>query len=193
MSKRLKYSANLHGHFFSTRGRPCDVTVSGRFHSMRLRFYLHGALWCALFALFVGISIPNVGRAVLENKIGPASPNHSTDSYLEGLTRVRNGSELFSSLIDTLPQDESIVIFVDSESSPSKFLGMIVAYLSWPHRVKTVAVTPATFADEVAAVKQDSVGAAVFCALKPPVWVKNKSDFGTRITFVPIASLTPNP
>src|SRR5262245_43042293 len=101
---------------------------------MQLRFYLHVALWCALLALFVGISIPNVGRAVLENKIGPVNPNHSTDSYLEGLTRVRDGSELFSTLIDTFPRDKSIVIFVDSESSPSKFLGMVVAYLSWPHR-----------------------------------------------------------
>ena len=158
-----------------------------------MRFNFHVALWCALFALFVGISIPSVGRAVFENKIGPVNPNHSTDSYLEGLSHVRNGSELFSTLIETLPGDKSIVIFVDSESSPSKFLGMVVAYLSWPHLVKTVAVTPATFADEVAAVKQDSVSAAIFCALKPPVWVKNRNDLGTRITFVPIASLNPNP
>lgn len=160
---------------------------------MRVRSYLHVTLWCVLFAAFLAISIPSVGHAVLENKIGPVNPNHSTDSYLEGLTRVRNGTYLFSQLIETLPRDKSIVVFVDSESSPSKFLGMIVAYLSWPHEIKTVVVTPASYAADVGAAKQDSVGAAIFCALKPPVWVTNKTDFGTKITFVPISSLNPNP
>lgn len=160
---------------------------------MRTRFYLHVALWCVLFAIFLAVSVREVARAVVENKIGPINANHSTDSYLEGLTRVRNGSELFSNLLDTLPRDRSIVIFVDSESSPSKFLGMVVAYLSWPREVKTVAVSPANYASEVESVKQDSVGAAIFCALKPPVWVKNKTEFGTRITFVPIGSLNPAP
>jgi len=66
---------------------------------MRIRFYFHVALWCALCAVFLARSIPIVGPAVLENKIGPVDPNHSTDSYLSGLTHVRNGSELFSNLI----------------------------------------------------------------------------------------------
>jgi len=160
---------------------------------MRVRSYLHFALWSVLFAFFLGISIPSVGRAVLENKVGPVNPDHLTDSYLEGLTRIRNGSELFSRLVGTLPRDKSIVILVDSQSSPSKFLGMVVAYLSWPHEVRTITVTPVTFAGEVTAVKQDSIGAAIFCALKPPSWVTTRTEFGTNITFVPIASLNPNP
>src|SRR5205814_8829534 len=119
---------------------------------MRTRFYLHVGLWCGLFAIFLFFSLPIVGPAILENKIGPINPNHSTDSYLEGLTRVRNGTELFTDLIETVPRDKSIAIFVDSESSPSKFLGMVVAYLAWPHEVKTIAVTPATYAREVTSV-----------------------------------------
>jgi hypothetical protein len=160
---------------------------------MRIRFYLHLLLWCVLLAIFLAIGIPTISRAVLENKIGPVNPNHSTDAYLEGLTRVRNGSELFLNLLETLPREKSVVIFVDSESSPSKFLGMLVAYLSWPRDVKTIAVTPASYARDVESVKQDSIGAAIFCALKPPVWVKTETNFGTKITIVPIASLNPNP
>ena len=160
---------------------------------MRIRFYLHLALWSALFAIFLTLSVPSVVRAVLENKIGPINPNHSTDSYLEGLTRVRNGTELFTDLVGTVPRDKSIAIFVDSESSPSKFLGMVVAYLAWPHEVKTIAVTPATYAREVASIQQDAIGAVTFCALKSPVWVKNKTDFGTKITFVRAAALNSNP
>jgi hypothetical protein len=145
-----------------------------------------------LFVIFLASSIPSVGCAVLENKIGPVNSNRSTDLYLEGLTRVRD-SDLFLQLVERLPRDKSIAIFVDCESSLSKFLGMVVAHLSWPHEVKTVMVTPATYAGEVVAVKQDSIGAAIFCALKPPAWVKTKTDFGTAITFVPITFLNPNP
>src|SRR4051812_37512103 len=119
---------------------------------MRARFYLHLALWSALLAIFLTLSVPAVIRAVCENKIGPVNPNHSTDAYLEGLTRVRNGTDLFTRFVETLPREKSIVIFVDADSSPGKFLGMVVAYLSWPHEVKTIAVTPATFAQEVASV-----------------------------------------
>ncbi|PYS71274.1 MAG: hypothetical protein DMF73_11060, partial [Acidobacteria bacterium] len=85
---------------------------------MRVRFYLHVAFWCALFALFLAISIPTVGPAARENKIGPVDPNHSTDAYLSGLTHIRNGSELFSNLIDSLPRDKSLVVFVSAGSSP---------------------------------------------------------------------------
>ena len=160
---------------------------------MRTRFYLHIGLWCALFAIFLGLSIPSVIRAVLENKIGPINPNHSTDAYLDGLTHVRNGSESFWRLIESTPRQKSIVIVVDAQSSPSKFLGMIVAYLAWPHEVQTMAVTPATFSHELASIKQDSVGAAIFCTVKPPVWIKTKTDFGSNITFVSVESLIPPP
>jgi len=156
---------------------------------MRTRFYFHVSLWCALFAIFLGLSIPSIVRAVLENKIGPINPNHSTDAYLDGLTHVPNGSELFSRLVESTPRDKSIVIVVDAQSSPSKFLGMIAAYLAWPRDVQTIAVTPATFSPELDSIKNGSVSTAIFCALKPPVWAKNKTDFGSNITFVPVESL----
>src|SRR5260370_16363141 len=89
---------------------------------MRIRFYFHVALWCALFAVFLARSIPILGPAVLENKIGPVDPNHSTDSYLSGLTHVRNGSELFSNLIETVPRAKQLIIFVDAKSFPRQFL-----------------------------------------------------------------------
>jgi len=160
---------------------------------MRMRFYLHIGLWCVLFAIFLAISIPSVGRAVFENKIGPINPNHSTDAYLDGLTHVRNGSELFSRFIESMPRDKSIAIVVDAQSSPGKFLGMIVAYLAWPRDVQTMAVTPATFSRELASIKRNSVSAAIFCELKPPVWMKTKTEFGSKITFVPVESLSPPP
>jgi hypothetical protein len=171
----------------------CSISLgaTAKSFAMRLRFYLHAGLWFALFAAFLALSMRDVAHAVLENKIGPVNRNHSTDSYLDGLTHIRNGSESFSRLIETLPREKSIVIVVDAQSSPSKFLGMLVAYLSWPRDVQTVAVTPATYSRELAAIKESPVGAAIFCALKPPVWVKNKTDVGSNIILVPAESLNP--
>src|SRR3989442_5969132 len=141
---------------------------------MRIRFYLHVGLWYALLAIFLARSIRTVGPAVLENKIGPIDPNHSTDSYLSGLTHVRNGSDLFERLVATLPRDKSLVILVDAGNSPSEFLGMLVAYLSWPCDVQVVRLRPSTYSRELAAIKGASVRGVVFCALKPPVSIKNK-------------------
>src|SRR5437868_11894635 len=116
---------------------------------MKARLYLHIGLWSALFAVFLALSLPIVGRAILENKIGPIDPNHSTDSYLSGLTRVRNGTELFVRVVETLPRDKSIAILVDAGSSPSEFLGMLVAYLSWPRDVRIVRVDPSTYSRDL--------------------------------------------
>ena len=157
-----------------------------------MRTYLHAGFWCALFAIFIALSIRTVGPAMLENKIGPIDPNHSTDSYLNGLTHVRNGSELFEHLVGTLPRDKSLVIVVDAGNSPSEFLGMLVAYLSWPCDIEIVRVRPSTYSRELAAIKGASVGGVVFCDLKPPVSIKNKVNFGSSITFVPTESLNPN-
>ena len=157
-----------------------------------MRFYLHVGLWGALFAVFLFFSIPIVGPAILENKIGPIDPNHSTDSYLSGLTHVRNGTELFTQAVETLPRDKSITIFVDAENSPSEFLGMLVAYLSWPHDVQIIRVSPSTYSRELSAINASSVSAVIFCNLKPPVWIKTKTNFGSSITFVPTESLKGN-
>jgi len=160
---------------------------------MRIRFYLHIGLWCALFAVFLALSIPIVGPAIVENKIGPIDSNHSTDSYLRGLTHVRNGSELFSNLIETLPRDKSLVIFVDAESSPSEFLGMLVAYLSWPRDVRIVKIRAATLEREITAAKSPSVAGLLFCSVKPPASLTGGTHFGSAIVFVPSVGLGFNP
>src|SRR2546423_7086501 len=157
-----------------------------------MRFYLHVIVWCALFAIFIARGLPIIVPAIRENKIGPIEPDHSTDSYLSGLTHIRGGTELFENLIDNLPRDKTVIILVDAGNSPSEFLGMLVAYLSWPLDVRIVRITPSTYSRELDALKESPVSAAIFCNLKPPVWIKSKTNFGSSITFDPIESLTPN-
>ena len=158
-----------------------------------MRAYLQIGLWCALFAVFLALSVPIVGPAALENKIGPIYPNHSTDAYLSGLTHVGNGSELFSKLIETLPPQKSIVIFVNAGDSPSEFLGMITAYLSWPHDVRIIKVRGETLEREIAAAKSSSVAGMLFCLMEPPSSLTGGTHFGSAIIFVPGPGLGFNP
>ena len=152
---------------------------------MNARLYLHIGLWSVLFAVFLALSLPIVGPAILENKIGPIDPNHSTDSYLSGLTHVRHGSQLFSNLLETVPPKKSLVIFVDVESSPSEFLGMLVAYFAWPHDVRIVKVRGGTLEREIAAAKSSAVAGLLFCSIKPPASITGGTHFGSEIVFVP--------
>jgi len=158
---------------------------------MRARLYLHIGLWGVLLAIFVVRSLPIVEHAVLENKIGPIDPNHSTDSYLSGLTRVRNGSQLFVNLLEAVPREKSLIIFVDTESSPSQFLGMLVAYLSWPHDVRIVRVREATLEQEIIGAKP-SIAGLFFCSIQPPASLKGGMHFGSAIVFVPSTALPLN-
>ena len=160
---------------------------------MRARLYLHIGLWCALFAVFLVLSMPIVGPAILENRIGPIDRNHSTDSYLSGLIHVRNGSQLFSNLLEAVPPEKSFVIFVDVDSSPSQFLGMLVAYLSWPHDVRVVKVRGATLERETAGAKSSSITGLFFCSVKPPASLTGGTHFGSEIVFVPTVDPGSNP
>ena len=158
---------------------------------MKARLYLHIGLWGVLLAVFVIRSLPIVGHAVFENKIGPVDPNHSTDSYLSGLTHVGNGSQQFESLLETVPREKSLIIFVDAESSPSQFLGMLVAYLSWPHDVRIVRVRQATLEQEIMGTKP-SIAGLFFCSLQPPASLTGGMRFGSAIIFVPSTGLPLN-
>src|SRR5260370_18817285 len=120
-------------------------------------FYLKIGFWPPFSFFFLFLIIPFVESAILENKIGPIDRNHSTDSYLSGLIHVRNGSQLFSNLLEAVPPEKSFVIFVDVDSSPSQFLGMLVAYLSRPHDVRVVQVRGATLDRATAGAKSSSI------------------------------------
>ena len=159
---------------------------------MRIGFLLHITFWSALLAVFVARSIPTVGPAVLENKIGPIDPNYSTDVYLRGLTHVRDGTRLFSDLINILPRDKSLVIVVNAGNSPSEFLGMLVAYLSLPLDVRIIEVRPETMEREIMTARSASVAAFFFCSVKPPPSLTNGSRFGSEIIFVPNTALGSN-
>lgn len=153
---------------------------------MRTRVYLHFALWCVLGAVFVWISAPIVGLAVMENRIGPTDTNRSIDAYLGALTGIEHGSEKLPDTFRRLGKDERLVIFVRDENAQSEFLGMMVGYISWPREVQLIKVAGPSVEKKLADIKPGSVAGVVFCSINPPTWLGNRVQLGSSIVLVPV-------
>jgi hypothetical protein len=158
---------------------------------MRLSHYLHLALWCALFAVFIWLSGPIVGLAVMENRVGPAETNRSIDAYLNALTGIERGSEKLPDVFGRLGKDGSLVIFVRNENAQSEFIGMMVGYVSWPREVQVIKVPGPTVEKELADIKPGSVAGVVFCSVNPPAWLQNRVRLGSSIILVPVTQTAP--
>lgn len=158
---------------------------------MRLRQYLHQALWCALFAVFVWISGPIVGPAITENRFGPPETNRSIDAYLNALTGIEHGSEKLPDVFRRLGKEGSLVIFVRDENAQSEFLGMMIGYVSWPREVQVVKTSGPTVEKELANINPSLVAGVVFCSVNPPSWLQNRVQLGSSIILVPVSKAAP--
>jgi hypothetical protein len=158
---------------------------------MRVRLYLHFALWCALFAIFLWISVPMVGPAITENRFGPVETNRSIDDYLRVLAGIEHAADKLSDTFARLDKKGSLVIFVRKENSPSEFLGMIIGYLAWPREVQVFSVSGPTVEKELADIKPSSVAGVVFCSVNPPAWLQTRVRLGSNVVLVPITEAAP--
>ena len=157
----------------------------------RVRFYLHVALWCALFGAFAWISGPIVGPAVMENRIGPIEVNRSIDAYLGALTGLEHGSEKLPDTFQRLGRTGLLIVFVRGDYAQSEFLGMMVGYVSWPREVRLIKVTTPTVERELADINPNSVAGLVFCSVNPPAWLEKRIRLGPSIVLVPLPEKEP--
>ncbi|HLW36197.1 MAG TPA: hypothetical protein VKS98_11110 [Chthoniobacterales bacterium] len=158
---------------------------------MRWRFYLHLGLWSALFVVLIWISAPIVGSAVMENRVGPAETNRSIDSYLSVLTKVDRASDKFSDAFQGLGKEGRLIIFTRDGNPQSEFLGMIMAYISWPREVQLIKVPGDTVDKELVDIKPGMVAGVLFCSVNPPPWLENRVKLGSRIILVPVTRASP--
>jgi hypothetical protein len=152
---------------------------------------LHVSVWSALLGTFLFQSAPIVGHAVAENNIGSIDANHTLDNYLQTLTGLRNGSQRVDEVLQSLPKNRPLVIFVRGDNPPSDFLGMLVGYLSWPRDVRIVKLRNTTVDQEVAAIAPSSVAALVFCSVSPPPSLGKAIRLGSNILLVPVPEANP--
>jgi len=158
---------------------------------MRIRFYLHVGLWCALFVAFAWASAPIVGRAVMENRFGPVEVNRSIDAYVRALTGIEHGSEKLPDTFRHLSKTGPLIIFVRNENAQSEFLGMMVGYVSWPREVQLIKVATPTVEKELVDINPNSVAGLVFCSVNPPSWLGKRVQLGSSIVLVPIVEPAP--
>ena len=158
---------------------------------MRLRQYLHYALWCVLLGIFIWISGPIVWSAIMENRVGPTETNRSIDTYLSALTGIEHGAERLPEVFRRLGKEGSLVIFVRDKNSQSEFLGMMIGYVSWPREVQIVKVPGPTVEKELTDIKPGSIAGVVFCSVNPPSWLQNRMRLGSNVILVPVTQAVP--
>lgn len=153
---------------------------------MRWRFYLHLGIWSALFVILIWISAPIIVPAVMENRIGAPETNKSIDYYLSALTKVDRGSDKYSDAFRRLGKDGRLIIFTRNGNSQSEFLGMMMAYISWPRDVQLIKVPGDTVDKELVNIKPGTVAGVLFCSVNPPSWLENRVQLGAGIILVPV-------
>ena len=131
-----------------------------------------------------------VGSAVIENRVGPAETNKSIDYYLATLTKVEHGSDKFSDAFQHLGKDRRLIIFTRNDSQ-SEFLGMLMAYISWPREVQLIKVPGDTVDKELIDIKPGIVAGVLFCSVNPPPELENRVKLGSSIILVPATQTSP--
>jgi hypothetical protein len=156
----------------------------------RLRAIAHTSFWAIMLAAFLCISAPKVLRNASQNCIHFVGPFHSSDSFLHFATGgARNASVQLLRLFDSLPSQELVLIFVRGDDTRSSSLGMITAYLAWPHPVRIIDIAHSGRESDRNIGSSDSIGAVVFCRVGRPSWFPSGERFGETLEVVPIRKI----
>jgi len=134
-----------------------------------------------MIGLFVSVSVPKLLRATAKNSIYFIGPFHSTDTFLHFDSGQVNVSERLLALFGSIPASKDVVIFVNHDDRQSIFAGMLIAYLAWPHPVRTVDVTQPGWHFAVAQTDFRLVGKIVFCRVTPPEGWTHGERFGDTL------------
>ena len=158
---------------------------------MRIRLYLHSALWCSLFAVFLWISFPIVGSAVRENRFGPIETNRSIDDYLVALTGIQQAAEKLPDAFRHLGKEGQLIVFARDKDSQGEFLAMLIGYISWPREIQIIKVPGPTVEKEITEINPGLVAGVIFCSVEPPQWLQHRVSLGRNVTLVPVTEATP--
>jgi hypothetical protein len=133
-------------------------------------------------ASFLALGAPAIFRSAARSSIKFVGPFHSSDSFLSFATGVNNGSQRLIAFFGSLPSSNEILIVVRDDDQRSAFLGMLVAYLAWPHPVRIVDLrnggTPGS-------AELETIAAVAFCRVQPPPPWRRGEWVGDSLEIVP--------
>lgn len=147
-----------------------------------LRASVRPFMWVVAIVSFLALGAPAIFRSAARSSIQFAGPFHSSDSFLSFATGVNNGSERLIAFFDSLPSSNEILIVVRDDDQRSAFLGMLVAYLAWPHPVRIVDLRNGGIPGSA---KPESIAAVALCRVQPPSSWRRGERFGDSLEIVP--------
>jgi hypothetical protein len=151
---------------------------------VKLSSVAHTSFWAISVTAFLCVSAPRISQLTCKNSIQFAGPFHSTDTFLFFDTGQAKSSDRLTALFETIPSFQAIVVVDRSDDRRSTFIGMIVAYLAWPHPVRIINVLDPSGVQEVARDRIGPTGAFVFCRVAPPPSFHRGQRFGTTLEVV---------
>jgi hypothetical protein len=155
---------------------------------MRPSSIAHISFWIVALTAFVLTSAPRLCQLASTNVIRYTGPLHSTDNFLCFDTKQPNASEKLLALFDSIPTSESVVIFTRNDDRRSPFIGMMIAYLAWPHPVRIVDVTDRS-SSNAGASDFPAPAICIFCRVTPPPSFRDGEDLGETVKIFKAARL----
>ena len=129
---------------------------------------LHCALWALLVGVFLFRGAPVLLPEITRSQVGPVDSLHTINLCLQATTGSEGSPQFFATL-SALPRTGRVVIFMGRDVLDS-LLGMAVSYLVWPREVQIISGDEKVATESLAKIRPDSVGAVIFCKVKPPAW-----------------------
>ena len=118
-------------------------------------------------------------------KLGPITPYHTTDRYLDLVLRDTAGSEHVIQALATLPEKEPIAVVYRVDGTTDTLLAYIVTYFAWPRPVKSIAIDNHNVASQMQTLHDAQITAAFFCGLNPPPGVEPLVQIGKGLAMAP--------
>lgn len=138
---------------------------------MRHRYQFFSAGYYIVWTLFL-VAFVAIGGGELwigsQGKFIESGPFASTDSYLEALLGIRNGSQTCLEVISKLHRRHAIVYFCPPQNPEGDFVYDALAYLSWPQKIDKVEIDRAALEQKIASIDQASAAAFIFFEMQPP-------------------------
>jgi hypothetical protein len=156
----------------------------------RARAVAHISLWLGLLTAFFLVSAPKVLNRAPKGSISPTGDVafHSTDSFLRFAAGPSDASKRLIALFDLASPGKRILILDREDDPASSLLGMLTAYLSWPHPVEIVDLARTHVNHgEIAAPDLSPPAAVVLCRVHRPADLPEGKHFGAGLEIVPVA------
>ena len=154
------------------------------------RAVAHISFWIVLLTAFFCIGTVKVFNRAPEGSILPTGDTsfHSSDSFLHFAAGPTDASKRLIAFFDLAPPGKRILILDREDDPASSLLGMLTAYLAWPHPVEIVDLARTRLnRGEVAAPDLSPPAAIVLCRVRRPAELPEGKHFGAEVEVVPIA------